>query len=137
MVVINIISFVIFIISGLAVWKNISSFNVKQKLTYMFITIIISIIITNIICYISLNGINYENTEKSLIAKNTILKIFVPINLLIYFAPIGVFFNKYKDNMIKKENLNKKCIIVTVIFIIILFFETSYIEDFFRGVLNV
>ena len=137
MVVINIISFIIFIISGLAVWKNISSFNVKQKLTYMFITIIISIIITNIICYISLNGINYENTEKSLIAKNTILKIFVPINLLIYFAPIGVFFNKYKDNMIKKENLNKKCIIVTVIFIIILFFETSYIEDFFRGVLNV
>ena len=71
------------------------------------------------------------------IIENTIKHIFIPINLLIYSTPIGVLINKLKDNIIKKEKFNKSIIIITLIFVIVLIFETNYISSFYRGVLNV
>ena len=121
----------------MAIWKNTVSFDLKQKLAYIGISILIIAIITNIICAIGFNGIQIQNKEKQNIIENTIKHIFIPINLLIYSTPIGVFINKLKDNIIKKEKFNKSIIIITIIFLLVLVFETNYISNFYRGVLNV
>lgn len=137
MIIIKIVSILIYIVAIMAIWKNTISFNLKQKLVYIGISILLIAIITNIICIIGFNGIPIQNKEKQNIIENTIKHIFIPINLLIYSTPIGVFINKLKDNAIKKEKFSKIFILITLIFIIILFFETNYISSFYRGVLNV
>lgn len=137
MIIIKAVSIIIYIIAIMAIWKNTISFDLKQKLAYIGISILIIAIITNIICAISFNGIEINNKEKQRIIENTIKHIFIPINLLIYSTPIGVLINKLKDNIIKKEKFNKSIIIITLIFVIVLIFETNYISSFYRGVLNV
>ena len=137
MIIIKAVSIIIYIIAIMAIWKNTISFDLKQKLAYIGISILIIAIITNIICAIGFNGIKIDNKEKQKIIENTIKHIFIPINLLIYSTPIGVLINKLKDNIIKKEKFNKSIIIITIIFLLVLVFETNYISNFYRGVLNV
>ena len=137
MIIIKAVSIIIYIIAIMAIWKNTISFDLKQKLAYIGISILIIAIITNIICAIGFNGIKIDNKEKQKIIENTIKHIFIPINLLIYSTPIGVLINKLKDNIIKKEKFNKSVAIITLIFVVVLIFETNYISGFYRGVLNV
>lgn len=136
MTVIRIVSAIIFAISIMAIWKNIISFSTKQKIVYIVLGVIIISIITSLICNIQLKNIEIQNIEKQKIIKRTIECIFIPINLLIYCTPIGVTLNKFKDNAIKKDKLKKRFLIITIVFIIILIFESNYIANFYRGVLN-
>ena len=93
--------------------------------------------ITSIICAIGSNGIVVENEEALKQTVNVVKLIFTPINALMLLAILGNTFGKVKDQVLEKEKASKRTIIFIILFIIVLFFETSYIRNFIEGVLQI
>ena len=135
MPLIFIISLVIYVIAGFVIYHNMYNFDKSEKIKMIILGFIVTLIMTTIICFISSNNINTENTQYISIIRNTSILLFSPINSIIFIPYIGNLLNKYKDNRLDEEQIKKRLIILAIILILIVIFELDYIKAFQVGLL--
>lgn len=135
MIIIGIISIVIYIVAILMISTNTYEFEKDQKIKFIIIGIIITAILTIILCQISSKGIqaneNYIN-----VTKQVAIWLFSPINAILFLPYIGNMLNKYKGKKINKEQLTKRMIILFVILVVVIIFEIGYMKDFEMGLMK-
>ena len=136
MPLIFIISLVIYVIAGFVIYHNMYNFVKSEKIKMIILGFIVTLIMTTIICFISSNNINTENTQYISIIRNTSILLFSPINSIIFIPYIGNLLNKYKDNRLDEEQIKKSLIILAIILILIVIFELDYIKAFQVGLLS-
>ncbi len=136
MTVIKIVAFIIFLIACVTIYHNTNSFEPKKRILYIIVGIIIMYGITSIICAIDTNGIQIESEQALEDTINVIKIIFTPINAMIVLSSIGNTMGKAKDQEITTDKAGKRLVIIFILFIIILIFETNYIKEFITGVLG-
>ena len=136
MPLIFIISLVIYVIAGFVIYHNMYNFDKREKIKMIILGFIVTLIMTTIICFISSNNINTENTQYISIIRNTSILLFSPINSIIFIPYIGNLLNKYKDNRLDEEQIKKRLIILAIILILIVIFELDYIKAFQVGLLS-
>ena len=94
-------------------------------------------IITSIICFFQSRGIEVENKEALKQTINVVKLIFTPTNAIMFLTILGNTFGKLKDKAIKEEKAKRRLLCILIVFILVLFFESSYIRSFIAGVLRV
>lgn len=93
-------------------------------------------LLTSIICKIGETGLNAKN-EQALNDVTSVMKwIFTPINSMVVLGTLGNVLGKVKDKIIDTSKAGKRIIILLVIFIIMLIFETNYIGGFIQSLLG-
>ena len=110
--------------------------DIKVKIAYIAIGLLIMYIITLIIFNISSNGINYENEEMIGKVRNMLLAVFIPVNGLLTMPYLASIIGKISTNEIAREKFNKKLIAFVILFIIILIIEYSYFKSTQQGIIN-
>ena len=133
MIVIIMISLILYIIIAKGIYHAIPELPKEKKLIYIIIGFIIVFFITYILTDIS--AITEDKSKQSLkIAKHTAIYLMAPINSFV-LMPIGNSISKCKEKIITKEKLNKKLIIYSIIFIVCMIMEKTYIQKFIQGLL--
>lgn len=118
-------------------WKSLGFIEKTKKVVFILIGIIIMYGITWIIFQIAKNGINYQNQAMQSTAQNILVAIFTGINGIIMMPQIGKILDKINEDEMKKEQLVKRIMILTIIFILCLIFESGYMKDTQEGILKI
>lgn len=134
MLLIFIISLIIYIVATIMIYHNIYNFEKSNKIKLIILGYIATFIITLVICSISSNTINVNDSYLR-IARNTAILLFSPINAIITLPYIGSILNKYKDKRINQSDVKKRFLILLIILLIVIIFEIGYIKDFEMGLI--
>ena len=110
--------------------------NNKVKVIYIIIGLLVMLICTFIAYIISSRGIEYSDTELIKKIRNMLLLVFIPVNGLIIMPYLANLLSKIGSNQITQEKFKKRIIILGVIFIIVLAFESSYFKSTQLGIIN-
>ncbi len=137
MAVIIMISIIIFILLGVWCWHNLGKIEKNKKIIYIIAGILIIYLITNIVFAISKQNINYQNKDIESAIGNSLVLIFTGVNCLITMPYLAIQIDKLNEEEIEKEKFRKKVVILTIIFIICLFFECGYLENTQNGILKI
>lgn len=127
------VSIVLYAIGMVIVYHNVPAFEKSQKTRFIAIGIIITLIITFILCNIVAGKI--EGYQKELIdtTKNIAILLFSPINFIILIPYLGSILSKNKDEAINDTQLKKRLFILAILIVIIIIVELGYIKDFCLG----
>lgn len=93
--------------------------------------------ITFIIFQIAQNGITYQNVEIQSNVQNVLVVIFTGINGIIIMPQVGKMLDKVREDEIKKEKLIKRIVVLMLIFILCLIFESRYMKNTQEGILKI
>lgn len=118
-------------------WQSLGFIDKTKKVAFILIGIILMYGITQIIFQIAKSGIDYKSAEVQNSIQNILVAIFTGINGIIAMPQIGKQIDKIKEEQIEKEKLIKKIIILIIIFILCLIFESKYIKDTQEGILKI
>ena len=108
-----------------------------KKVGIIVIGIFLTYIITLIVFQIAKGDITYPNANIQNSIKNMLVAIFTGINGLIVMPQIGKMLDKINEDEIEKEQLTKRVIILLIIFIICLVFESGYMKNTQEGILKI
>ncbi len=92
--------------------------------------------LTSILCMIGAENLDVKSEDALKDITSVMKAIFTPVNSIIVLATLGNVFSKVKDKVIDTNQAGKRIIILLIIFIIILVFETSYIGGFIQNLLT-
>ena len=118
-------------------WQSLGFIEKNKKVAFIIIGIILMYVITLIIFHMSKDGINYQSIDIQNKIQNVIVAILTGINGIIVMPQVGKLLNRINEDEIKKETLKKRIIILTIIFILCLIFESEYMKDTQEGILRV
>ena len=132
---------VIFIIVLFAVlivwtWNNLYALSTKFKTLYEIIFILIMMIITLIIFYISKGSISYPNNDMIGYVRNELVLLFSPINGMVLMPYIAKKLSGIKEKNTDEEKTKRGIIIMLVIFVVILIIECIYLKKIQIGILK-
>lgn len=137
MLLIMIATIIIYFILIAWTWKSLGFIEKTKKVVFILIGIIIMYGITWIIFQIAKNEINYQNQAMQSTVQNILVAIFTGINGIIMMPQIGKILDKINEDEMKKEQLVKRIMILTIIFILCLIFESGYMKDTQEGILKI
>ena len=106
--------------------SNMKVFEIKNKVVFIIIGLIINFIATLIV--INIANISAKNAEATSFIKNVDLFIFTAVNGIITMPTIAKYMNNYKMKIIEKNIFNRKILTIAITFIIVLVIEVSYIK---------
>lgn len=135
------ISIIIYIIAIIAIYHNVYYLEKNKKIKFIIMSLVLMLIITMVLVWISSNNIQVPNKEFKAyekyigITKNTSILLFAPINTIIFMPYIGNLINKYAVNEISEDEMKRKFLVLLVIAAVIGTFEIAYIKDFQIGLL--
>ncbi len=118
-------------------WQSLGFIEKTKKVAIILIGLVIMYGITFMVFQIAKGGINYPNGEIQGKVRNLLVGIFTGINGIIVMPQIGKILDKIKEDEIKKEQLVKRIVILTIIFVICLVFESGYMKDTQEGILKI
>lgn len=136
MIVIGIISMIIYIVAILMITTNTYEFEKEKKIKFILIGIIVVLIITWIMVFISSSGIQVEDKHYLSTVKITSVLIFAPINTIFALPYLGNVMNQYKQKRLNEKNKKKRLIILAIVLFIIMIIEISYMKSFELGLLS-
>ena len=136
MFIITVISIAIYIIAILMVTTNIYEFKKEQKLNFIIIGIFVILIITWIIVAFSSNGIEVGEERFLKTAKMVSVLLFAPINTIFALPYLGNVLNKYKQERLKPEQVQKRLLVLGIALIFVMIIEANYIKTFEIGLLG-
>ena len=137
MVFIIIVSIVIYFVLIAWTWQSLGFIEKQKKVGIILIGIFLTYIITLIVFQIAKSDITYPNANVQNSIKNMLVAIFTGINGLIIMPQIGKILDKINEDEIEKEQLTKRVIILLIIFIICLIFESGYMKNTQEGILKI
>ncbi len=137
MVFIIIVSIVIYFVLIAWTWQSLGFIEKQKKVGIILIGIFLTYIITLIVFQIAKSDITYPNANVQNSIKNMLVAIFTGINGVIIMPQIGKILDKINEDEIEKEQLTKRVIILLIIFIICLIFESGYMKNTQEGILKI
>lgn len=137
MAFIIIVSIVIYFVLIAWTWQSLGFIEKTKKVGIIVIGIFLTYIITLIVFQIAKGDITYPNANIQNSIKNMLVAIFTGINGLIVMPQIGKMLDKINEDEIEKEQLTKRVIILLIIFIICLVFESVYMKNTQEGILKI
>ena len=127
-IIIGIIIILILVLIGWT-WISLGNIEKNRKILYIICGIFITWIITYIIYNVSKMGITYENQEIMKTIRKVFVLVFTIVNGYILLPYSFNILEKIKNAEIGKEKVQKKIIIILVVFIIIAIFECKYLSN--------
>ena len=109
----------------------------RTKVIYIIIGLIVMTIITSIVFFISTKEIKYENVNLANSVRNILITVFVPVNGIITMPYLARLLSKINSNEITQLKLKKTVTILAILFIVLLVFECSYLKNTQIGILNI
>ena len=137
MTFIVITAIVMYLILIVWTWHSLGFMEKIKKIILIIIGIFLMYIITLLVFQLTKGQVIYENLNMQKMVQNVLVIIFTGVNGIIVMPQIGKILDKIKENEIEKEELIKRIIILVIISIICLIFETGYIKDIQEGILNI
>ena len=116
--------------------SNLYSFEKNEKIKFITIGLIVVLIITFIIVEISSIGIRNGNNNHIIATKTTSILLFAPINLGLILPYVANLKNKEKQKQLDSKKLKKKIMWYTIIIVVCIIIEISYIKGFQVGLLS-
>lgn len=137
LVILNAMIIILFIVLFIWTWNSLGENEKKQKVLYIVIGSIVVYIITKIILAISASSVVYPNEEIAKQVGNILASIFTPINGFILLPQIAKWREELNKKEISKAKFKQKLFILFIIFIAIIFLESSYLTDTQIGIINI
>lgn len=137
MAFIILVAIVIYFILIAWTWQSLGFIEKPKKVGIILIGICISYVITFMVFQIGKGGITYPNAEIQNSIRNILVAIFTGINGLIIMPQIGKILDKINEDEIEKDQLVKRVIILLIIFVICLIFESGYMKSTQEGILKI
>ena len=137
MALIVITAIIIYLVLIAWTWQSLGFIEKTKKVGIIVIGIFLTYIITLIVFQIAKGDITYPNANIQNSIKNMLVAIFTGINGLIVMPQIGKMLDKINEDEIEKEQLTKRVIILLIIFIICLVFESGYMKNTQEGILKI
>ena len=123
----------IIIITIIWTWKSLLSMDKPKKAIYIIVGIVIIYLITNIIFQFSKNGVEYTDLNMYNSIRNILVLVFAGINGVILMPQIAKIIELKKEG----TNVNRRIVILLIIFIICVIFESGYMKDTQEGILKI
>lgn len=136
MTLIILITTAIYLLLFVWTWHSLGFIEKTKKVAIILIETFVMYILTLVIFQIAKGGITYEKIEIQKNVQNVLVSIFSAINGMIVMPQIGKIFDKINEDEIKKEEMKKRLIIVSTIFVVCLIFEAGYMKDTQKGILK-
>ena len=137
-IIIICITIAIYILGIVWNYKMLGDMISKSKKIAIIITeILVAFIITIITFNISKKGIYYNNTDIEQTVRNILVAIFASLNFLAFTPFISKTISKIYEGEIEKEQFLKRIALISVIFLVCIFFETGYMADTQEGILKI
>ena len=118
-------------------WQSLGFIEKTKKVGIILIGIFVMYLIALIVFQMAKGNINYPNANIQNSVKNMLVAIFTGINGLIVMPQIAKMLDKVSEDEIEKEQLVKRIIILTIIFVICLIFESGYMKNTQEGILKI
>lgn len=136
MIFIILISIILYIVAIVMTISNLYSFEKNEKIKFITIGLIVVLIITFIIVEISSIGIRNGNNNHIITTKTTSILLFAPINLGLILPYVANLKNKEKQKQLDSKKIKKKIMWYTIIIVVCIIIEISYIKGFQVGLLS-
>ncbi len=138
MVIIGIIIIVLFaVLIGWTLNNLYNVTNVKAKIIFIIISTLLILLITFILFNISKSSIQYPNESMVKDVRNILVLTFAPVNGIVIIPFIAKQISRVKENSIEEDELKKKIILMSIIFILILILECMYLKNIQIGILKI
>ena len=138
MVIIGIIIIVLFaVLIGWTLNNLYNVNNVTAKIMFIVISTLLILLITFILFNISKNSIQYPNESMIKDVRNILVLTFAPVNGIIIIPFIAKQISRVRENSIEEDELKKKIILMSIIFILILILECMYLKNTQIGILKI
>ena len=137
MIFIVITAIIIYFVTIAWSWHNLGFIEKNKKVAFIVIGTLIMYIITLIVFQISKNGINYQNAQMKNDVQNILVIIFTGLNSVIVMPSMGKILDKINEDEIEKNDVIKRIIILSIVFIVCLIIESGYMKDTQQGILEI
>lgn len=138
MVIIGIIIIVLFaVLIGWTLNNLYNVTNVTAKIIFIIISTLLILLITFILFNISKSSIQYPNESMVKDVRNILVLTFAPVNGIVIIPFIAKQISRVKENSIEEDELKKKIILMSIIFILILILECMYLKNTQIGILKI
>lgn len=136
-ILITVATTILYIILIAFTWHNINSIlEMKKKLMFFVISLVLMLVATFIAFTISSAGIRYDSPDMIKNVRLIMLAVFTPVNGMIVMPYLASVVSKIYTHDITQEKVRKRLIIISIIFIIVIIFECSYFRTTQLGILN-
>jgi len=133
MIFMVVLSIILYAIGIVIVYHNIPAFEKQHKVRFIVIGILVTLILTFLICSNVAGKITEYPKELVNTTKNVAILIFSPINLIILIPYLGNILSKSREDLIDDDQLKKRFIILAIILVILIIVERGYIKNFYLG----
>lgn len=118
-------------------WQSLGFIEKAKKVAIILIGITIMYGITFMVFQMTKGGITYPNGEIQNKVQNILVSIFAGINGIIVMPQIGKILDKINEDEMEKEQFIKRIVLLVIIFMICLIFESGYMKDTQEGILKI
>lgn len=117
-------------------WQSLGFIEKTKKVIFIVIGIILMYVVTLFVFQITKGEITYENPEMQKGIQNILVVIFTGINGIIIMPQIAKMWDKIQEDEMKKQILGKRMMILVIVFIVCLIFESNYMKDTQESILR-
>ncbi len=110
-------------------WQSLGFIEKNKKVIVILVGTIIMYGITSIVFQMAKKGMNYPNMELQNSTKHILVAIFTGVNGIIIMPQIGKMLDKINEDQMEKSKFQKRILILAIVFIACLIFETSYMKQ--------
>lgn len=128
-----VVSIILYAIGMVIVYHNVPAFEKAQKIRFIIIGMVITFILTCILCNITAGKIEGYPKELVNTTRNIAILLFSPINLIILIPYLGNILSKNRDEILDDSQLKIRFILLAILMIIVIIMELGYIKNFYLG----
>lgn len=118
-------------------WYELDQLEPLEKVMYISIGLMISLVVTVILFNFSSKGIEYPVQEMFTTIRNVTILAIMPINAILLLPYLGKQIAKLRFDEITEDEFSKKIIIFAIILIAFAIFEVKYLNSMQLGILDI
>ena len=118
-------------------WYTLSELEPVEKIMYIAIGFMISLVVTVVLFNFSSKGIEYPVEEMFTKIRNITILAIMPINAILLLPYLGKQISKLKFDEITEDEFSKRIIVFAIILIAFAIFEVKYLTSIQLGILDI
>lgn len=118
-------------------WYTLSELEPVEKIMYISIGLMVSLVVTVVLFNFSSKGIEYPVEEMFTTIRNITILAIMPINAILLLPYSGKQISKLKFDEITEDEFSKRIIVFAIILIAFAIFEVKYLTSIQLGILDI